>query len=72
MRFCLASIASVLSQFWRSEKRITEIGDAVDAMDARMVAKVTQRFGHVVRRPEAQIGESAYPVSPIGNFGTLM
>ena len=26
----------------------------------------------VVRRPEAQIGESAYPVSPIGNFGTLM
>ena len=24
-----------------------EIADAVDAMDARMVAKVTQRFGHV-------------------------
>ena len=24
-----------------------EIGDAVDAMQARMVAKVTQRFGHV-------------------------
>ena len=25
MRFCLASVASVLSQFWRSEKRI--VGD---------------------------------------------
>ena len=26
----------------------------------------------IARRPEAQIGESAYPVSPIGNFGTIM
>ena len=26
----------------------------------------------IARRPEPQIGESAYPVSPIGNFGTLM
>ena len=25
-------------------------------------------MGYVARRPEAQIGESAYPVSPIGNF----
>ena len=25
----------------------------------------------LARRPEPQIGESAYPVSPIGNFGTL-
>ena len=25
----------------------------------------------IARRPKAQIGESAYPVSPIGNFGTI-
>ena len=25
----------------------------------------------LVRRPEHQIGESAYPVSPTGNFGTF-
>ena len=25
----------------------------------------------IVRRPEHQIGESAYPVSPTGNFGTF-
>ena len=25
----------------------------------------------LARRPEPQIGESAYPVSPIGNFGTF-
>ena len=26
----------------------------------------------IARRPEAEIDESAYPVSPIGNFGTIM
>ena len=26
---------------------------------------------NIARRPEPQIGESAYPVSPTGNFGTF-
>ena len=35
------------------------------------VSVIKHCFRQVARRPEAQIGESAYPVSPIGNFGTI-